>query len=106
MVKGVDSPLFLLYNVIKIKKGEKTMIVYSKQTNLTKTRTFVHSEWTPFALLWGFYMSEGYNHVIQSNTLINYCMLIITCNHYIILYLIIVIYNHYIILCIHSCITI
>ncbi|WEU70146.1 hypothetical protein BE22_0060 [Staphylococcus phage vB_SepS_BE22] len=28
-----------------------------------------------------------YNHVIQSNTLINYCMLIITCNHYISLYL-------------------
>ncbi|WNM53848.1 hypothetical protein CoNPh15_CDS0001 [Staphylococcus phage S-CoN_Ph15] len=25
------------------------MIVYSKQTNLTKTRTFVHSEWTIFA---------------------------------------------------------
>ncbi|WNM53847.1 hypothetical protein CoNPh14_CDS0167 [Staphylococcus phage S-CoN_Ph14] len=35
------------------------MIVYSKQTNLTKTRTFVHSEWTIFAFLWGFYMSEG-----------------------------------------------
>ncbi|WNM52889.1 hypothetical protein CoNPh9_CDS0161 [Staphylococcus phage S-CoN_Ph9] len=58
MRKGVDTPLFLLYNVIKIKKGEKTMIVYSKQTNLTKTRTFVHSEWTIFAFLWGLYMSE------------------------------------------------
>ncbi|WRW34595.1 membrane protein [Staphylococcus phage CF9] len=39
------------------------MIVYSKQTNLTKTRTFVHSEWTIFAFLWGFYILLKKNQI-------------------------------------------